>query len=366
MQKKIIGAACALTGALCAIPALAQSQVTVYGVLDTGLVYTNNVNAAGDSQVKMPGLTGSLPSRFGFRGSEDLGGGLEALFVLEGGIGIDTGTSGQGGRLFGRQSNVGLRGGYGTVTLGRQVNMTYLAALQSDVLGPNLFSMSSIDLYIPNARSDNAIGYLGTYSDFTVGATYSLGRDASNAGGPSATGCAGEVAGNAKACRQVTGLLGYDNKAYGLTTSYDIMYGNTGAAGGLTTSDSSDKRVTLNGYAMVGGVRIGAGAMARRKAAATPVNNFSSDMYYLGARYLPTPFLQLDAQVARLNVKDSPGDSTMAVLRATYFLSKRTALHGSLGHMKNAGNAAIALDAGGTVGAGKNQSGVVLGLRHLF
>lgn len=366
MQKKIIGAACALSGAMCAIPALAQSQVSAYGILDTGVAYTNNVNSAGDSQVKMPGLTGSVPSRFGFRGSEDLGGALEAVFVLEGGFGVDTGASGQGARLFGRQASVGLRGRHGTLTLGRQVNMTYLAALQSDVLGPNLFSMSAIDPYIPNARSDNAIGYLGTYSDFTYGVTYSFGRDASAAGGAAGTACPGEVAGNAKACRQVTGLLGYDNKAYGLTTSYDIMYGNAGAAAGLTTSDSRDKRVTLNGYAMVGEVRLGAGAMARRKVAASAANNFSSDLYYVGARYVPTPSLQFDAQVARLNVKDSPNDSTMAVLRATYILSKRTALHGSVGHMKNAAAAAIALDVGGTVGAGKNQSGIVLGLRHMF
>ncbi|WP_317203878.1 porin [Janthinobacterium sp.] len=366
MQKKMIGAACALSGAMCAIPALAQSQVTVYGILDTGLVYTNNVNSAGDAQVKMPGLTGSVPSRFGVRGGEDLGGGLSAIFVLEGGFGVDTGTSGQGARLFGRQASVGLRGSYGTVTVGRQVNMTYLAALKSDVLGPNLFSMSAIDLYIPNARSDNAIAYLGTYSDFSFGATYSFGRDASTAGGAAGTACAGEVAGNAKACRQVTGLLAYDNQAYGLSASYDIMYGNTGAAAGLSTSDSSDKRVTLNGYAMAGAVKIGAGVMDRKKVAAAAINDFSSDLYYLGASYPLTPLFQVDAQIARLDVKHSDSDSTMAVLRLSYFLSKRTALHGSLGHMKNAGKAAIALDAGGTVGVGKSQSGLVLGLRHTF
>ncbi|MFC0132506.1 porin [Massilia eurypsychrophila] len=366
MKKVVLAATLALIGGATASSAVAQSQVTIYGVVDSGLVYTTNTNAAGDSMVKMPGLTGSAPSRLGFRGTEDLGNGLQAIFVLEGGLNLDTGTMGQGNRLFGRQANVGLKGEFGTLTLGRQINMTFLSALKSDVMGPNLFSMSSIDLYIPNARSDNAIGYLGNFSAFTVGATYSLGRDASAAGGPSATNCAGEVAGNSKACRQVTALLGYDNKAWGVTTSYDIMYGNTGAAGGLTTSESRDRRTTLNGYAMVGATKIGAGAMARRKVAATPVNDLKTDLYYIGASHPLTPALQLDGQVARHDVDGSANDSTLSVLRLTYSLSKRTAVYSSLGHMKNGGSAAIALDVGGTVGAGMNQSGLSAGLRHSF
>lgn len=366
MKKTVLSAALMVIGVSAAHLAAAQSNVTIYGIVDSGLVYTTNTNAAGDSMVKVPSLTGSLPSRLGFRGSEDLGGGLQALFVLEGGLTLDTGAMGQGNRLFGRQAFVGLKGGFGTLSVGRQINMTFLAALKSDVLGPNLFSISSIDLYIPNARSDNAIGYIGNFSDFTVGATYSLGRDASAAGGPSATNCPGEVAGNAKACRQVTALLGYDNKAWGVTTSYDIMYGNTGAAGGLTTPDSSDRRTTLNGYAMVGATKIGAGVMARKKVAATPVNNLKSDLYYLGASYPLTPVLQLDGQVARHDVDGSANDSTLSVLRLTYSLSKRTAVYSSIGHIKNSGVAAIALDAGGTVGVGMSQSGVSAGVRHVF
>lgn len=366
MKKTVLAATLAFIGVAAANCAMAQSQVIIYGIVDSGLVYTTNSNAAGDSIVKVPGLTGSVPSRLGFRGTEDLGGGLQALFVLESGLNLDTGTMGQGNRLFGRQANVGLKGAFGTLTLGRQINMTMLSMIKSDVMGPNLFSMSSIDSYIPNARSDNAIGYLGNVSDFTVGATYSFGRDASAAGGPSATNCGGEVAGNSKACRQVTALLGYDNKAWGVTASYDIMYGNTGAAAGLTTSESSDRRGTLNGYAMIGAVKIGAGVMARKKVAATPVNNLKSDLYYVGASYHLMPGLQLDGEVAWHDVKGSANDSMLTVLRLTYNLSKRTAVYSSLGHMKNSGAAAIALDAGGTVGVGMNQSGISVGVRHVF
>lgn len=363
MNDKIRRAA-ALLCALCASAAMAQSSVTVYGIVDSGLVYTTNVNAAGDSMTKMPSLTSSFPSRLGFRGVEDLGNGLQAVFVLENGFGLDTGSIGQGGRLFGRQANVGLKGSFGTITLGRQNNMTYIAPQKADVLGPNLFAIGSIDGYLPNSRSDNAIGYLGVFSGVTVGATYSTGRDASAAGGPAATNCAGEVAGNSKACRQVTGMLAYDSKPFGVSASYDVMYGNTGAAGGLTSSSNTDKRTTLNGYAMLGATKIGAGVVDRKLRAAT--GPLDSDLYYLGVSHPLTPAVVLDAQVAHRDTKGSDSDVTLLAARVTYNFSRRTAVYTAIGQMKNKGTSAVALDAGGTVGAGKTQNGLMGGLRHMF
>ncbi len=363
MNNKIRSAVALLCG-LCASAAMAQSSVTVYGIVDSGLVHTTNINAAGQSITKMPSLTSSFPSRLGFRGVEDLGGGLSAVFVLENGFGLDTGTIGQGGRLFGRQANVGLKGAFGTVTLGRQVNMTYLAGLKSDVLGPNLFAIGSIDGYLPNARSDNAIGYLGVFSGVSVGATYSTGRDASAAGGPAATNCGGEVAGNSKACRQVTALLAYDSKEFGIAASYDKMHGNVGAAGGLTSSDNTDTHNTLQGYAMIGPTKIGAGVIDRKLRAST--GPLDSDLYYLGVSHPFTPVLVLDAQIARRDTKNSANDVNFIAARLTYNLSKRTAVYSTIGQMKNKGTSAVAIDAGGTVGAGLTQNGIMAGLRHIF
>ncbi|WP_338771938.1 porin [Massilia sp. METH4] len=342
----------------------AQSQVTVYGIVDAAVARMSNANAAGDSVTRVASLTGSLPSRIGFRGSEDLGNGLAAVFVLESGYNPDTGTLGQGGRLFGRQAWVGLRGKWGTLQVGRILNMTYYGSTKSDVLGPNLFSISSIDLYLPNARSDNAIGYLGNFDGVVVGATWSLGRDVLAAGGPSATGCGGEVPGNAKACRQYTALLGYESKAFGITTTFDKLHGNTGAANGLTSSRNYERRVTLNGYAMLGAVKIGAGILSRKSDLETAV--VESDLYYLGSNVPITPLLGLDTQVARRNVKDSSDDTSMVVARLTYLLSTRSAIYAAIGRMDNHGAAAVALDAGGTVTAGKAQNGVMAGLRHTF
>jgi predicted porin len=366
MMKKAVAIAlgAAFGAAFGAGSAQAQSQVTVYGIVDVALAHMNNADAAGHSVTREPSLTGSLPSRIGFRGSEDLGGGLSAVFNLESGFNPDVGVLGQGGRLFGRQAWVGLRGGWGTLQLGRILNMTYLATIKSDVLGPNLFSINSIDLYLPNARSDNAIGYLGNFNGLTVGATWSFGRDASAAGGPSATGCAGEVPGNARACRQFTGLLGYDTKTWGINATYDKLYGNTGAAGGLTSSANYDRRITTNGYVMVGAAKFGAGVIDRRTDAVTGVTR--SDLVYLGASIPVAARLTLDAQVARKDVKGSPDDTNLAVARLTYALSVRSAVYAGIGRMDNHGAAAIALDAGGTTAPGKTQSGVMAGLRHTF
>ena len=359
MKKTAIVAAAAV---LCSGAAMAQ-QVSIYGIVDAGVAHTTNANAAGDSVTKMPSLTASVPSRIGFRGAEDLGNGLKANFALETGFAPDTGTLGQGNRLFGRQAWVGLKGEYGQLMLGRQNNMTFVSIAKADVMGPNIFSISSLDSYLPNARSDNAVGYLGTFSALTVGATYSLGRDTSAAGGPGATGCAGESATDSQACRQVTALVSYDTKAFGVLGAYDMLRGGAGAAAGLTSSDYQDRRSSINGYAMAGATRIGAGLIARRTEAAATTR---SELYYLGMSAPLAPQWQLDAQVARLSVKDSARRSTLAVARLSYLFSKRTVAHVSIGHMDNAGGAAVALDAGGTVGAGLDQNGILVGLRHAF
>ena len=117
----------------------AQSSVTLYGIIDTGIELVTHANAAGDSVVRMPGITGEFPSRWGIRGKEGLGGGLSAVFILESGFNTKAGTLNQGGRLFGRQAFVGLESPYGTLTFGRQYTMTYWAILDSDLLGPDIY-----------------------------------------------------------------------------------------------------------------------------------------------------------------------------------------------------------------------------------
>ena len=109
-------------GALFAGSAYAQSSVTLYGIVDTSIHYINNANQAGNSVTQME--SGAVSnSRWGLKGSEDLGGGNKALFVLESGFNSATGKMSSAGTLFNRQSFVGLQNkDLGTITLGRQYN----------------------------------------------------------------------------------------------------------------------------------------------------------------------------------------------------------------------------------------------------
>lgn len=115
-KKPILLAAACLS--LTPLAAFAQSSVTLYGVISVGIGYTSN--QGGKSLVSL--VNGpTYPARFGFKGREDLGGGYAAIFTLENGFSIGSGALAQGGKLFGRQSWVGLQSDrFGTVTMGRQ------------------------------------------------------------------------------------------------------------------------------------------------------------------------------------------------------------------------------------------------------
>ncbi|CAN7742120.1 MULTISPECIES: porin [unclassified Caballeronia] len=104
--------------------AYAQSSVTLFGVVDAGIAFTSN--AAGAHQyAEVSGANGA--NRWGLTGSEDLGGGLKAIFTVEDGFLINSGKMGTNGTEFGRQAFVGLSNPYGTLTLGRQYSATYMA-----------------------------------------------------------------------------------------------------------------------------------------------------------------------------------------------------------------------------------------------
>jgi predicted porin len=100
--------------------AQAQSSVTLYGLVDAYVGSKSTTVAGVKTSQTVVDSSGQNNSRFGFRGVEDLGGGLKAIFALEGGFNTDTGAGNtSGASLFGRQANVGLSGGFGTVKIGR-------------------------------------------------------------------------------------------------------------------------------------------------------------------------------------------------------------------------------------------------------
>jgi GBP family porin len=171
----------ALTGVF-ATAAHAQSSVTLYGLIDAGITYTNNQHGHSNWQETSGSVNGS---RWGLRGSEDLGGGLKAIFVLENGFGINDGTLKQGGREFGRQAFVGLTSDqFGAVTLGRQYDsmVDYVGplALTGTQYGGTQFAHPFDNDNLNNSfRINNSVKYQSAnYGGFKFGALYGFSNQA--------------------------------------------------------------------------------------------------------------------------------------------------------------------------------------------
>lgn len=350
---------------IASISAAQAPGMTLYGLIDTGVEYVSNVGSRKDSVVRMPSLTGSLPSRWGLRGIENLGGGLNSIFVLESGFSPPQGTLNQGGRLFGRQAYVGLFGPWGVVTVGRLYSQIYWSLI-GDTLAPNIFGAGLLDTYLTAARVDNAIDYTVMLSGFTFGATYSFGRDA--VAPAAAGGCAGESPSDWRACRSMSAMLKYEAASWGVATAIDRNYGGGGAGSALPQSSQTDTRGVINGYVKFGTSTVGGGFLHRNNQGSA---NSSSNYWWLGATYLPQPQIALDVQYGRLTVKGSSAGASVIAARAMYLLSKRSAVYITAGRIFNQRDASFTIDGGaiGTVSlpsAGVNQTGALVGIRHKF
>ena len=167
----------------------AQSSVALYGLIDTSLTYISNQRTGGATS---PGhsnwqmANGDLSSsRWGLRGTEDLGGGLSSVFTLENGFSSVNGKLSNGGNLFGRQAFVGLHSNTtGTITLGRQYDLilafvTPLGASGSGWGGNLAMHPYDNDDSIQNIRINNSVKYMSeTYRGFTAGAMYGFSNTA--------------------------------------------------------------------------------------------------------------------------------------------------------------------------------------------
>lgn len=173
MHTKLATIALAAAAAAAPLAASAQSSVTVYGLLDMYLQYGKGDGS--QTQIQSGGPQGS---RLGFKGTEDLGSGLKALFQLEMGIDADTGASGQGGLAFGRQAYAGLSSNeLGTLTLGRQYTPQFVTVDTYDAFGTGTGSVAASGVVSAIARANNAVVYASpTLGGFTFNGMASLGE----------------------------------------------------------------------------------------------------------------------------------------------------------------------------------------------
>ncbi len=320
--------------------AMAQSSVTLFGIVDVGVTHVSaSRSATGLSQ------SGNSSSRLGFRGVEDLGGGLKAGFWLEGAVKPDDGTGAGGGNAgpgfaFMRRSTISLSGGFGEVRMGRELTAGYVRTSSYDPFGQ--VGLASVQ-GLATARVSNGISYhtptaLGGFSamahyGFGEGAKFSHGRYIGlNVGynnGPLSVGVAAD--------RQNNAVGDTDRKTWSAGVSYDLgmvkpafMY-------------FRDNRGGLKSDAM---------------------------MLALTAPLGPGRLL---ASYTRYDMKNSDNDSNALAVGYVYDLSKRTAVYGTFAHMNNKNGAARNLNGTGDIGMvatdvepGKNVNGYQIGVRHAF
>lgn len=403
MMKKTIPSLAAFTAfATFSNLVFAQSSVTLYGLVDTGLEFNSNSKGTHQYSAASGNLQGD---RWGMRGSEDLGGGLTAIFRLEGGFNIDNGTLGQGGALFGRKVYVGLAGPYGTVTLGRQYDPLgdYVGGFESandetlvtasewgSIYGAHPGDMDNLD---NSYRINNAVKYASqNYGGFTFGGLYSFG------------GKAGEVTQN-----QLFGFgAGYRNGPLALGVAYEkakdpnysVFGTNPNANTSASTSALNMSSPVYSGFASAGAWQVISAGAAYKIGNATiggvysnvafqnlgseagaglnPSHLHGTATFNLGElnfTYLVTPALQLGAAYTYTR-GSSVGSISGATynqinLGANYLLSTRTDLYlvGIYEHASgedSTGKKAVAAIANLSSSSSNSQTAVVVGIRHKF
>lgn len=343
------------TAALAAIgaaaPAQAQSNVTLYGIVDTTIRYTTNESAAGNGKVQMTDgvLTGS---RWGLYGVEDLGAGYQALFVLESGFSPDAGQSLQGNRLFGRKAYVGLQGDFGTVTLGRQFTVIHEVIASYDAMA--LANLAIVGFqggnYTGGVRQDNMVKYAGKFGGFTIAAQHAFGEQPGSVARSSSTG----------------GSLTYAAGPFMVAGGYQIMKDTT-TYYGVTVPNSDQKVWTLGGTYTAGPATIYLGYTNSN------VDNagYKNQAGYLGAKYQFDPAWSLIAIGTYDHLKHAgdSGNRFTGALMLDYAFSKRTDVYLEADYT-------TLTDAWRTLGAQPtfqtpfyghgSRVGVMAGLRHKF
>ncbi len=385
MKKTIFALA-----AVCACGAAeAQSSVTLYGVADVNVEYVNHVaaipsaangfNPGQGKKVFREDAGGYSGSRWGLRGTEDLGGGLKSVFVLESGFNSDTGTMQQGGRLFGRQAFVGVETQYGQFTLGRQYSSLF-GTLANFVPARYATQYEPVGVVAgANFRQDNAAQYKGSFGPVNVSATYSFGVGTTlpqvNPGIPAAGGN-GEVPGQARRDSAFGAGVSYLAGPFGIGVGYDQWNPTIGTGTGTFKKAAVMGSYAFNGTAKVmGGYRWG----QNRDQNGTMV--LRDDFYWIGGQYRLSPSLDFTLEYDYQNVKNLGGATNTAnpwqvMFIADYAFSKRTDIYLTVAYSRNAGLAMESAASGFATSLtlnsyvlGNGQTSMVGGaggIRHVF
>jgi predicted porin len=340
--------------------ASAQSSVTLFGIVDATLAYGKGT-VSNKTQLTNSGYNSS---RLGFRGTEDLGGGMSASFWLEAGMSNDDGqgaatnsnnqasgvgaaVAGRQGLTFNRRSTVSLAGGFGEVRLGRDYtpqfwNLTVFDPFGTNGVGTNQIQ-NSIITGVTSTRASNTIGYFlpGNLGGFYGQVQYYLGENNSGA----ATSKDGRGAGI---------RVGFANGPFNVA----VATSRTKYAAGNTTQSN------IGGMYDFGMAKV-MGQYSRDKNDALGVGGATGKGWLIGG-LVPVGAGEIRLAYSRYEV-DTVGtpESKKIALGYVHNLSKRTALYTTFARVKNSGGAASSLNGSVTAANGKS-TGYDFGIRHSF
>lgn len=389
MKKIAIAVAAAMTAATAS-----AMDFTLYGIVDTGLGYTHVNTLDEPTENRFEEINGyNSGSRFGFKGTEDLGNGYSVSFVLENGFSSDSGALGQGGRMFGREAQLKFHSPYGTLSFGRAGTLLSGAGtldifgMNADVLPGGWDGIFNIGNYQGNGmRLDNMVTYQSpTAAGFTGYLQYSFANDTTDGDDDSKP---NERSNN----RYFAGGLTYNNGPLGVVAVYDtLMFRHYSDS--LVDPEGNDANVgdsrtfTLGGHYDFGVVKItayGQYVKGSRSGFADGIqsgavfwfndeddtkNNqfYDADGYnfHLGAQFpLPCGRLYAGAYYGYLEANDDPLNAEAKnwniFLAHEYDLSKRTIIYSGIGyrHVKVEDDTEDVTD--------NKATQVIVGLRHIF
>ena len=371
MKKSLL--ALAVLGAFAGV-AQAQTSVTIYGSFDAGVRSAQDQDAAGHSRTTMSSTGTYNSNRLGFKGVEDLGGGLNAHFTLETGFNSGSGAVADSARFFNRSAFVGLGGQWGSIDLGRQYTVAFKTVGAYDPFNYKYTGIIPTALASISAgtRNDNDIQYTGTFGPLTARAEYALGE---NVGGGS---------NNSAAAVGATFATGPFSVGAAYTKRRPV---STAAIGTTAAGPNLDnKHYTVGGAVTFGPARLAAG-YAREEQDRSLGGETTQKNAWIGGSYDITPALGLSAAYYHTKadnfgaLANNNGKRGLFIVGATYALSKRTNFYADVDYTKFKDGLATASTAtanlSGLNGSGSQlglasapgqdrQVGVSVGINHLF
>ncbi len=358
MKKSLL--ALAVLGTLTGV-ASAQSSVTLFGIVDANGRFVKNDGSARRLSLSTDGINSS---RLGFRGIEDLGGGLRAGFWLEAGVNPDTGTTNFGtpvaannvvtttqntqSKFFNRRSTVSLISGAGELRLGRDYVPTFWNQTIFDAFGTNgLGSSLNVAILGSHVRQDNSIGY---FLPPNIGGFYGQAMVGASEGGSSLD----------RPGRHLGARIGFAAGPFDVAASYHKQ--RYAVANNLNLGGEEQDVWNVAGSFNFGFMRLMGYYQHDELERGIDQNRYSvSAIFPLGQSEIRVGYNRAKADLGATN-------ATVDQIAATYQynLSKRTAMYGTVSRLANKDNTSVALSGGNAIRAGGDSKGFELGVRHIF